>query len=121
MGLAVADDLVGQAVAGWKAGRDAVDGRDQVAVAEGGGRVRLQHDAGTVTGQGPYGTIWARCIDLGGDRREMELAVCAEMVFLELPVVERVRRIADLGFLVEIWDWTRKDIDALVAYLGSLK
>ena len=44
----------------------------------------------------------------------MELAVCAEMVFLELPVAERVRRIADLGFQVEIWDWTRKDIDALV-------
>ena len=38
------------------------------------------------------------------------LAVCAEMVFLELPFVERVRRIADLGFEVEIWDWTRKDL-----------
>jgi hydroxypyruvate isomerase len=44
----------------------------------------------------------------------MELAVCAEMVFLELPITERVRRIADLGFQVEIWDWTGKDIDALV-------
>jgi hydroxypyruvate isomerase len=43
-----------------------------------------------------------------------ELAVCAEMVFLDLPVEERVRRIAELGFHVEIWDWTRKDIDALV-------
>jgi hydroxypyruvate isomerase len=43
----------------------------------------------------------------------VELAVCAEMVFLELPVAERVRRIADLGFQVEIWDWTRKDLDAL--------
>ena len=43
-----------------------------------------------------------------------ELAVCAEMVFLDLPVVERVRRIADLGFQVEIWDWTGKDLDALV-------
>jgi hydroxypyruvate isomerase len=41
------------------------------------------------------------------------LAVCAEMVFLELPFLERVRRIADLGFEVEIWDWTRKDIAAL--------
>ncbi len=37
-----------------------------------------------------------------------DLAVCAEMVFLELPVTERVRRIADLGFQVEIWDWTGK-------------
>ena len=43
-----------------------------------------------------------------------ELAVCAEMVFLELPVTERVRRIADLGFQVEIWGWTGKDVDALV-------
>jgi len=44
----------------------------------------------------------------------VELAVCAEMVFLELPMEERARRIADLGFQVEIWDWTRKDLDALV-------
>ena len=35
------------------------------------------------------------------------------MVFLDLPFEERVRRIADLGFEVEIWDWTSKDIDAL--------
>jgi hydroxypyruvate isomerase len=41
------------------------------------------------------------------------LAVCAEMVFLDLPFVERVRRISDLGFEVEMWDWTAKDIDAL--------
>jgi hydroxypyruvate isomerase len=44
-----------------------------------------------------------------------DLAVCAEMVFLDLPFEERVRRIHDLGFMVEIWDWTNKDIDALVA------
>jgi len=43
------------------------------------------------------------------------LAVCAEMVFTDLPFVERVRRIHDLGFQVEIWDWTAKDIDALAA------
>jgi hydroxypyruvate isomerase len=41
------------------------------------------------------------------------LAVCAEMVFLDLPVEERVRRIAGLGYEVEIWDWTTKDLDAL--------
>ena len=43
----------------------------------------------------------------------VELAVCAEMVFLELPIIERVGRIADLGFQVEIWNWTTKDLDAL--------
>jgi hydroxypyruvate isomerase len=41
------------------------------------------------------------------------LAVSAEMVFLDLPFEQRVRRVADLGFEVEIWDWTTKDIDAL--------
>lgn len=41
------------------------------------------------------------------------LAVCAEMVFRDLPVDERVRRIHDAGFQVEIWDWTRHDLDAL--------
>jgi hydroxypyruvate isomerase len=43
------------------------------------------------------------------------LAVCAEMVFTELPFVDRVRRIDELGFQVEMWDWTVKDVDALVA------
>ena len=43
------------------------------------------------------------------------LTVCAEMVFTDLPLVERVRRIDALGFGVEIWDWTTKDVDALIA------
>ena len=43
----------------------------------------------------------------------MRLAVSAEMVFVDLPFLERVHRIADAGFEVEIWDWTRKDVDAL--------
>src|SRR5919109_2260479 len=43
------------------------------------------------------------------------LAVCAEMVFRDLPINERVRLIHDLGFAVEIWDWTTKDLDALAA------
>ena len=41
------------------------------------------------------------------------LAVCAEMVFQEKPFVERVQTIHDLGFAVEIWNWTTKDLDAL--------
>ena len=45
----------------------------------------------------------------------MRLAVCAEMMFLDLPVTERVQRIAEAGFDAEIWDWTRHDIDALAA------
>ncbi|MDG9714447.1 TIM barrel protein [Streptomyces sp. DH10] len=41
------------------------------------------------------------------------LAACAEMLFLDLPMDERVRRIHDAGFQAEIWDWTRHDLDAL--------
>ncbi len=43
------------------------------------------------------------------------LAVCAEMVLLDRPVIERARVLHDLGFAVEIWDWTTKDLDALAA------
>jgi hydroxypyruvate isomerase len=41
------------------------------------------------------------------------LAVCAEMLYLDLPFPDRVRRIADLGFEVELWGWAGKDLDAL--------
>jgi hydroxypyruvate isomerase len=44
-----------------------------------------------------------------------ELAVCSEMVFTELPLLERVRRIHDSGFAVEIWSWHDKDLPALAA------
>ena len=45
----------------------------------------------------------------------MRLAVCAEMIFLDLPITERVQRIAEAGFDAEIWDWTPHDIEALAA------
>src|SRR3954465_12933959 len=35
------------------------------------------------------------------------------MLFLDLPFEERVERIAGLGFEVEIWNWTTKDVVAL--------
>jgi hydroxypyruvate isomerase len=43
------------------------------------------------------------------------LAVCAEMVFRDEPIERRARLIHDLGFAVEIWDWTTKDLAALTA------
>ncbi|MFI5511185.1 TIM barrel protein [Mycobacterium sp. NPDC051804] len=46
---------------------------------------------------------------------DFELAVCSEMVFTELPLLERVRRIHDLGFAVEIWSWHDKDLAALAS------
>ncbi|MHA3024158.1 TIM barrel protein [Mycobacterium sp. BMJ-28] len=44
-----------------------------------------------------------------------ELAVCSEMVFVDLPIVDRVKRIHELGFAAEIWSWHDKDLDALAA------
>jgi hydroxypyruvate isomerase len=43
------------------------------------------------------------------------LAVCAEMVHRDLPVVDRARILHEQGFAVEIWDWTTKDLAALAA------
>lgn len=45
----------------------------------------------------------------------MRLAVCAEMVFTGLPFTERVQRIHQAGFDVEMWDSRNKDIAALKA------
>ncbi len=47
----------------------------------------------------------------------IQLAVSAETVYLDLPFLERVRRIAERGLQVEIWDWSGHldDLDALVA------
>jgi hydroxypyruvate isomerase len=46
---------------------------------------------------------------------DFELAVCSEMVYTDLPIVERIRRIDSLGFAVEIWSWHDKDLEALAA------
>ena len=46
---------------------------------------------------------------------DVRLAVCAEMVFTDLPLIDRIRRIDDLGFAVEIWTWHDKDLSALAA------
>ncbi|HTK45160.1 MAG TPA: TIM barrel protein [Patescibacteria group bacterium] len=43
------------------------------------------------------------------------LAVTSEMLFRDLPYLDRVRRINDLGFQVEMWDWTARDLDAVAA------
>jgi hydroxypyruvate isomerase len=46
---------------------------------------------------------------------DIQLAVCSEMVFTDVPLIDRVRRIDELGFAVEIWSWHDKDLDALAA------
>jgi hydroxypyruvate isomerase len=42
------------------------------------------------------------------------LSVCADTLFLGLPFVERVKRIAAHGFLVEFWNWPGRDLDPFV-------
>ncbi len=41
------------------------------------------------------------------------LAASAEMLFTDLPFIDRVRAIHGRGLGVEIWDWTTKDLDEL--------
>jgi hydroxypyruvate isomerase len=41
------------------------------------------------------------------------LAASAEMLFVDLPMERRIRRLHDAGFHVEIWDWRRHDLDRL--------
>jgi len=41
------------------------------------------------------------------------LSVCADTMFLGLPFIERVRKIAASGLLVEFWNWGGRDVDAL--------
>jgi len=43
------------------------------------------------------------------------LAICSEMVYLDLPHLDRVRRIHKQGFAAEIWGWADKDPEALKA------
>ncbi|MBT2513631.1 TIM barrel protein [Arthrobacter sp. ISL-30] len=43
------------------------------------------------------------------------LAVCAEMVYGDLPLIERVNRIHQQGFEIELWDTRGRDIAALAA------
>ncbi|WP_237572935.1 TIM barrel protein [Mycolicibacterium lacusdiani] len=45
----------------------------------------------------------------------VRLAACAEMVYLDLPLLDRIKRITDRGLLVEIWDWSSKDVDQLAS------
>ena len=48
------------------------------------------------------------------------LAVCSELVFLDLPIEDRARRLDELGYLVEIWNWSRHDLPELakIKYQG---
>jgi len=43
-----------------------------------------------------------------------KLSVCIEMIFKELPLAERIRKVAEAGFpAFEFWGWSDKDLDAL--------
>ena len=51
----------------------------------------------------------------GGDLVSFTLAASAEMLYVELPFLDRLKRITERGLQVEIWDWSAKDIGALAA------
>ncbi len=55
---------------------------------------------------------------IGAAESPFTLAVCAEMVFRDQPIEERVRLIHELGFAVEIWSWATKDL-AVLAGTGA--
>jgi hydroxypyruvate isomerase len=57
----------------------------------------------------------SKILTKGGFQMTFQLAVSAEMLFRDLPFVDRVARIHALGFQVEIWDWATKDLRALAA------
>jgi len=44
-----------------------------------------------------------------------QLAVCAELFYTDLPLLERVKRLHSDGFDVEIWDFATKDLQSLAA------
>ncbi|MGO1591294.1 MAG: TIM barrel protein [Ancrocorticia sp.] len=41
------------------------------------------------------------------------LAACSEMIFQDIPFMERLEKIAGRGLEVEMWDWTNKDLDVI--------
>ena len=43
-----------------------------------------------------------------------QLSVCADTVFLDLPIAERIDAIRSAGFSVELWTWKDRDLEALV-------
>ena len=43
------------------------------------------------------------------------LAVCSEMVYQDLPLIERIEKIHARGLAAEIWDWSNKDLPAIAA------
>jgi len=40
-----------------------------------------------------------------------QLSACAETLYLELPFADRVKRLAEAGFLVEFWRWPERKSD----------
>lgn len=41
------------------------------------------------------------------------LSICADTVFLDLPLEERFKKIAAAGFLVEFWGWKGRNLDVI--------
>lgn len=48
-----------------------------------------------------------------GRNTPFKLAACAEMLYTELPFEQRISQLTQDGFCVELWDWTKKDLNLL--------
>ena len=46
------------------------------------------------------------------------LSVCAGTLLQNLPFAQRIRHIADAGFIVDLWDWEEDAVDAIGADPG---
>ena len=44
----------------------------------------------------------------------MKVSICIEMLFIDLPFLDRIRKAAELGYdAVEFWNWDNKDLPAI--------
>jgi hydroxypyruvate isomerase len=51
----------------------------------------------------------------------VNLSVCIDMILTEIPFLDRIDRIKQLGFSAfEFWDWKNKDVDAIVRKKNEL-
>lgn len=51
----------------------------------------------------------------------MKLSVCVEMIFTELPFIDRIAAVAEAGYeACEFWGWRQKDVAAIKEALGRV-
>ncbi len=60
-------------------------------------------------------TAWA------GDSRPVRLSVCIDMILTQMPFLERMERVKQLGYpAFEFWEWKNKDVEAIAKKKAEL-